>query len=83
MSKKKRKKTNDLSEHERFARNQREEGYQGQKGQRGQPFYYDEIKERIALMLTPTAKQNLAKGAQAQGLSRSEFVEKWLRNLKL
>ncbi|HEY9830612.1 MAG TPA: hypothetical protein V6D26_08535 [Stenomitos sp.] len=83
MNKKKKKKTDILSEHERLARNQREEGYLGQKGQRGQPFYYDEVKERISLMLTPTAKKKLAKGAEAKGFSRSEFVENWLRSLEL
>jgi hypothetical protein len=48
---------------------------------RGQPIYYEEVKEKLNLALTPTAKQILTSLALAQGISRSEIIETYLRNI--
>ncbi len=48
---------------------------------RGQPIYYEEVKEKLNLALTPTAKQILTSLASAQGISRSEVIETYLRNI--
>jgi DNA-binding TFAR19-related protein (PDSD5 family) len=48
---------------------------------RGQPIYYEEVKEKLNLSLTPTAKQRLASLALAQGISRSEVIEIYLRSI--
>ncbi|WNZ46123.1 hypothetical protein Q2T42_30505 [Leptolyngbya boryana CZ1] len=53
----------------------------GQKSLRGQPEFYEEVKLRTSIALTPTARQGLDELAHSFGLSRSEFVERIGRNL--
>ena len=53
----------------------------GQKSRRGQPEFYEEVKLRTSLALTPTARQGLDQLAHTLGLSRSEFVERIGRQL--
>ena len=59
----------------------RQNFYKGQKAQRGKPIYYDEVKERISVMLTPTSINILNIVAEAEGLSRSEYLERLLRKI--
>ncbi len=48
---------------------------------RGQDMYgYGEQKQRCNLTLTPTAIAILDRVAKANGLSKSEYLERWLRN---
>jgi hypothetical protein len=47
---------------------------------RGQPICHDELKQNINLTLTPTALNRLKELAIQMNLSRSEVVERWLRN---
>jgi hypothetical protein len=52
------------------------------KPKKGEPRTdYDEQKERINLSLTPTAIASLDKAAEAEGVSRSELVERYARSL--
>jgi hypothetical protein len=57
------------------------QSHKGQKCVRGEPLYYDELKKRITLSLTPTAIDKLSAIASNQGLSRSEVVEQLLRKM--
>ena len=51
---------------------------------RGQDMYgHGEQKEPINLSLTPTAQSILTRVAKKHELSRSEYVERYLRSLKL
>ena len=58
---------------------QRKQGHKGHKGERGKPLLYLEMKERMALSLTPTAKQFLEKLAELEMCSISEVIERWAR----
>ena len=58
---------------------QRKQGHKGKKGERGKPLLYPEMKERIALSLTPTTKQFLEKMAELEMCSISEVLERWAR----
>ena len=58
---------------------QRKQGHKGKKGKRGKPLLYLEMKERMALSLTPTAKQFLEKMAEIEMCSISEVIERWSR----
>lgn len=53
----------------------------GEKAMRGKPLYYDELKQSINLKLTPTAKKVLSDLAYETQLSRSEFEERFLRQV--
>lgn len=49
---------------------------------KGESMYdYDEQKKNINLSLTPTAIDKLTKIARENNLSRSEYLERYLRNL--
>lgn len=43
---------------------------------RDEPYIWSEVKKRLNLALTPTAIAGLEELANAQGMSRSEFVER-------
>ena len=58
---------------------QRKQGHQGTKCERGKPLHYKEMKKRIALSLTPTAKRCLEKLAEQETCSISELIERWVR----
>jgi hypothetical protein len=59
---------------------QMSKGYlKGQPRRRGIPLIYSEVKEKLNLMLTPTAKEIILNAAKLQGVSRSELVERWAR----
>ena len=58
---------------------QRKQGHKGKKGERNKPLLYSKKKERIALSLTPTAKQFLEKMAELEMCSISEVLERWAR----
>ncbi len=48
---------------------------------RGEDMYgYGEQKKRFNFTLTPTAIAILDRVAKANGLSKSEYLERWLRN---
>lgn len=47
---------------------------------RGKPVFYDEVKKTINLKLTPTAIEKLSTKAQDFNLSRSEFLEQFIRS---
>lgn len=53
----------------------------GQKCVRGKPLYYDEVKKRVSLMLTPTVINKLDVAANNSELSRTEFLERLLRKV--
>ena len=53
----------------------------GQKRVRNVPVLYNEVKTQRGLMLTPTAWEKLKLAAIAKGISCSELVEQWARNL--
>jgi len=46
------------------------------------PVFYDELKKRRQIMLTPTAWNNIRKLSAAKGISASELIEAWARNLR-
>ncbi len=48
----------------------------GFKKAKGEPAYWDEVKKRVNISLTPTAIAGLDELASAEGTSRSEFVER-------
>lgn len=48
----------------------------GKKKLRNDPYIWDELKKRFTVSLTPTAIAGLEKLATAEGMSRSEFVER-------
>jgi metal-responsive CopG/Arc/MetJ family transcriptional regulator len=43
---------------------------------RNQPYIWDEVKKKFSLTLTSTAIAGLEELASAEGMSRSEFVER-------
>ena len=48
---------------------------------KGKDLYgYGEQKKRLNLTLTPTAIEILSIAANKQSLSKSEFIEQWIRN---
>lgn len=47
---------------------------------RGRPVYYDELKHRLNVMVTPTARAQLERLAVAERCSISELIERWARN---
>ncbi len=49
------------------------------RGERGTPMYYDEVKKKTQLILTPTAIASLDHFATQLNISRSEFVERIAR----
>ncbi len=59
---------------------QQEVSHKKKKRRRGEPIYYEEKKRRISLWLTPSAIEILGKKAVTQECSRSEAVERWLRD---
>ena len=58
---------------------QRKQGHKDKKCKRGEALFYSEMKERMALSLTPTAKQFLEKLAELEMCSISEVIERWAR----
>jgi Ribbon-helix-helix protein, copG family len=60
---------------------QPKQSHKGQKCIRGQSLYYDELKKRITLTLTPTVIKKLSVIADEQGLSRSEYLERLIREM--
>lgn len=46
---------------------------------RGEPYYYDEVKGNISLTITNHARQRFEELALANDLSKSEFLERLLR----
>lgn len=73
--KKKRKK---IEERPLFQRKQR---HPGKKCVKNEPIFYDELKKRISLTLTPTAIDILTELAEKHGISRSEYLEQKLRGI--
>lgn len=58
------------------------EGYlPGKARRRGAPIIHEELKEKLNLTLTPTAIEKLTATAKKEGISRSELVERWARQL--
>jgi hypothetical protein len=55
----------------------------GQKRLRNIPVFYDEVKESHNIKLTKTAWSAINEVAKEQGISASELVERWGRQLKL
>lgn len=53
---------------------------QGTACRRGRPVYYNELKQRLNLMVTPTARSQLESLATAEQCSISELIERWARN---
>ncbi len=53
----------------------------GGKRSKGKPAFYDEMKKRVNLTLTPTGFDGLDNLALERGLSKSEFVEQIGRGL--
>lgn len=43
---------------------------------KGEPAFYDEMKKRVNLTLTPTSIEGLDELAEAWGVSRSELMER-------
>ncbi|MBO3463398.1 hypothetical protein G7B40_040945 [Aetokthonos hydrillicola Thurmond2011] len=55
-------------------------GYlRGKARRRGAPIIHEEAKEKLNLTLTPTAINKLSQAAFKAGVSRSELVERWVR----
>ena len=46
------------------------------------PILHDEVKTKKAVVLTPTAWQNIKEEAKMRGISASQLVEEWGRRLK-
>jgi len=51
------------------------------KNKKYQPVFYDEIKERRTLSLTPTAWEKLVKLSHAAETSASEYIERLIRGI--
>lgn len=51
-----------------------------QKGQKNVPFFYDEVKERHTVLLTPSTWSTLKEKANKEGTSVSELIEQWVRD---
>ncbi len=52
----------------------------GVKRQREIPLLYDQVKSKLNLSLTPTAKDNLTQKAIEGHTSISDMIERWSRN---
>ena len=50
------------------------------RANRGEALYYDEVKEKLNLTLTPTAKKLLGELAKKNKLSRSEWIERVIKS---
>ena len=61
---------------------QRKKAKLGHKSMRGQPELYDEMKQRYGLSLTPTAVSIIDHNADQSAMTRSEYIEKFLRKLE-
>lgn len=55
--------------------------FKGKKGMRGEPFYYQEVKKQISVMLTPYSIKKVNCLAKENKVSRSEFLEQIIRKL--
>lgn len=53
----------------------------GIKSTKGRPEMYEEVKGRVSIVLTPKGLQGLDAMAQANGISRSELIERFGRGL--
>ncbi len=53
------------------------------KAIRNEPLLYDETKIRKAIWLTPSTWNTLKQASEIEGISISELVERWGRQLKL
>ena len=51
----------------------------GKKGLKNTPLFYEEVKTKHSIMMTPVAWDLLQKRAQEHGVSVSEFLERWIR----
>lgn len=56
--------------------------HMGKKRLKGIPVLHDEIKKNRTMRLTDTAYQSMSEAARVEGISLSEFVERWGRTLK-
>jgi hypothetical protein len=54
----------------------------GYKSQKNQAEIYEEVKQPVSLALTPTAKDLLRSFATEEKISQSEFVERFLKEIK-
>jgi hypothetical protein len=59
----------------------RKGSHKGIACRKGEPIFWDELKERINLSLTPTAIANLTQIAEEENLTRSEVLERILRGM--
>ncbi len=53
----------------------------GNKRVRNQPVFYDELKTRHNIIITPSSWLKLQKYAKKHGVSVSEFIEQWVKSL--
>lgn len=51
----------------------------GRKASKNAPLFYEEVKTKHSIMMTPIAWDLLQKHAQEHGVSVSEFLERWIR----
>jgi len=59
----------------------RKGSHKGIACRKGEPIFWDELKSRINLSLTPTAIANLTQIADRENLTRSEALERILRGM--
>ncbi len=52
----------------------------GIKGEKNIPIFYDEVKQKHTIVLTPTAWEKLKVLSKNKGLSVSEFIEQLVRD---
>ncbi len=62
---------------------ERKRSHKGIACRKGEPIFWNELKKRLNLSLTPTAIANLTKIAEAENISRSEALERILRGVLL
>lgn len=55
---------------------QKKKASKGVKSFRGKPEYYDELKERVSICITKTARHGLDEMSKKMGISRSELIER-------
>jgi hypothetical protein len=53
----------------------------GKKSTKGEPELYDEVKTAYNLRITPTGKELLKKKAEEKGITPSELIERFARDL--
>ena len=58
----------------------RKPSHKGKKGLRGQPLIYEEVKVKLNLTITPTAKSKLILKAEEQQCSVSSLLEELARS---